>query len=338
MTATTTDSASYGSHPRCRVHTVAMSQAFFYVVIGVLVCLTVSCSASGYNASMYVNSDIAVTALFTGPKLVMLVRTSPRDFSPNAFTSSLYSLFSKADASIMNVSSVFLVNWCAKDLAMVNATLSCPEGAKHNSNEHGYVLAQVQLSGWNYSSLTNPAEVNLSSLGVTDSILVSHFGGTYNPDNTSGMNNNSYVINFASDAMVTYAIFGFLMVIVILALIGVAVCVCLCDSRQLNHNKSIVDRAIRAVHLNYMAALYGRSHQQQQQHQQQAMANFSDHLNLYADMSNNGSSGAPHDSQYWTDSPQANRGSSKAKRNGWEYLHREDGDTREMQEMRSMQP
>lgn len=335
MTATTTDSTSCGSHPRCRVHTVAMSQAFFYVVIGVLMCLTVSCSASGYNASMYVNSDTAVTALFTGPKLVMVVATLPRDFNPNAFINGLYNLFSKADASIMNVSSVSLVNWCAEDSIALNTTLSCPPSVQFDK-DHGYVLALVQLSGWSYTSLTSPTAVDLSSLGVTDSILVSQFGGTYNPDSTSDMNNSSYIINFNSNGMVTYAIFGFLMVIVILALIGVSVCVCLCDSRQLNHNKSIVDRVIRTVHLNYMAALYGRSHHHRQQ--QQALENLNEHINLYADLPNNGCSGAPHNSQSWTHSPQANKGSLKAKRTGWESLYREDGDTREMQEMRGMRP
>lgn len=310
-----------------------MSPAFFYVIIGVLMCLTVSCSALGYDASLYVNSDIAVTSLFMGPKLTIVMNTPPSNFSPNAFVRDLYNLFSKADTSIKNLSSVSLVNWCAHDFFTLNGTLSCPEGSKENDEDYGFVLAQVQLSGWNSEKVLSPAEVNLSSLQVLNTILVKRFDGTYNPDNNSSMDNSSYIINFSSNAMVTYAIFGFLMVLVMLALIGVAVCVCLCDSRQINHNKSIVDRAIRTVHSNYLAALYGRSHQSQQQ---QALASLNEHLNLYADMPNNGSSNLPHDSQYWANSTRANNRSSKAKSNGWNYLHQEDGNTREMQEVRGM--
>ncbi|GET89509.1 hypothetical protein, unknown function [Leishmania tarentolae] len=329
MATAATDNASGGSHPRRHLHTVAMSSTFFYVVIGVLMCLSVSCSASGYNASLYVNSDIAINSLFSGPKLVMLVNTSPVLFSPNAFVEGLYRILSKVDTAIANVNSVYLVNWCATSLES-NTTLSCAQDAK-NTRTQPLLLAQVQLNAWNHTSLSSPASVDLSSVGVVMNFLVHRFNGTYNRDNNSAIDEGNYAIDFTSNSVVAYVMFVFLVSIAMFALIGVGVCVCLCDSHY-HHNKGIVERFIRNVHFNYLAMLYARPHYHHHHQQQQPVpASVSEPFSRYASIPNNGFFGAPHDSPYCRDAP-------KSKRNEWEYLHQEDDAPREMQEIGHMRP
>ncbi|CAJ1027192.1 hypothetical protein, unknown function [Leishmania braziliensis MHOM/BR/75/M2904] len=330
MTATT-DNTSCGRHQRRLGDSVVVSRAFFYMVIGVLLCLPVSSSAAGYNASAHVNSDFAVNALTSGLKLIMLVESSPRNFSSDAFLGNLYNLYSSADKAIANISCVSIVNWCASNSNVLNTTISCPNGTKYNNNSnYTYVYVQVQLSGWERSTTVLPSSVDLSSAGVISSSIVAYFPGLHNPDlNTSGTG-GGLILEFTSDFVLTYAVFGVLMAIAVFAFIGVAVCVCLCDNRQLNRNKSVMDRAIRAVHLNYVAALYGRRRHQQQQ---PTPAGFNEHYNMYADITYNGSADALRVSQHSLNSPQTNGGQATARGNDLVYSPREADNTHEMEEV-----
>ncbi|KAG5476448.1 hypothetical protein LSCM1_04154 [Leishmania martiniquensis] len=327
--ATATDSTSSGRHQRRLGHAAGMSRAFLCVFVGLL-CLGVASSAA-YNASQYPINDFVLGYVMTGPKLIMIVNSTPANFMPSKFLRSSYEILSQFDTAIANISCVTLVNWCATNVSVPQVNMSCPYGSKYNDDpSYGSVFAQMVLCGWNKTRVPKPDAVDLSAAGVLGKMSTNSFAGLYNGDKKRPGSGDNYVLTFASGT-VAYVVFGLLIGIVVLAAVGVAVCVCLCDNRQVNRNKSIVDRAIRAVRLNQLAALTGRDapHQGNQ-------PRFGYQYSMYDAVHENMPDDEGQNSPYWANSPGADGDVGMGNAKGGDFSPR-DGDGREMKDMDGVQ-
>ncbi|KAG5476444.1 hypothetical protein LSCM1_04150 [Leishmania martiniquensis] len=324
--ATATDSTSSGRHQRRLGHAAGMSRAFLCVFVGLL-CLGVASSAA-YDASLYPINDFVLGYVMTGPKLIMIVDERPTNFDPLVLTRNLFEIFSRYDTAIANISCVTVVDWCAVNTPNVQYNMFCPYGSKHNDDpNYNFVFAQVVLCGWDGTTTKYPEEFNLEEFGVPSELGVKEFAGLFDDDVRKPGSGDIYVVNFTSGT-VAYAVFGFLIGIVVLAALVVAVCVWLCGSRHANRNKSIVDRAIRAVRLSYVATLAGRDAPQQYQPYlgyQYSMYD-EDHENEPADPN----------SPYWANSPGADGDVGMGNAKGGDFSPR-DGDGREMKDVDGVQ-
>ncbi|KAG5476447.1 hypothetical protein LSCM1_04153 [Leishmania martiniquensis] len=326
--ATATDSTSSGRHQRRLGHAAGMSRAFLCVFVGLL-CLGVASSAA-YDASLYPINDFVLGYVMTGPKLLLILKGESRSFDPFYFTHTLYDVFSRHDTAIANISCVTVVDWCAVNTPNVQYNMFCPYGSKHNDDpNYNFVFAQVVLCGWDGTVLSSPEHVDLSLFRVSRTKLVKDFAGLFDDGVRKPGSGDIYVVNFTSGT-VAYAVFGFLIGIVVLAALVVAVCVWLCGSRHANRNKSIVDRAIRAVRLSYVATLAGRDAPQQYQPYLGYQYSMYDavHENMPDDEGQN--------SPYWANSPGADGDVGMGNAKGGDFSPR-DGDGREMKDMDGVQ-
>lgn len=282
--------------------------------VTVLLLAAVMCALStpttatvSYNASEYVNADVAVNALQGAQKVVLLAKTSPSDFDGNSFSATLYKLYAAADSAITSLSCVSLVNWCGVAVSTLNNTMSCTSGSANNQNaSYTNVYMQVQLCGWAKTTALTPNLVDLTSAGVTSSLMVTNFPGIADPDKNTTGTDGSYISNITSNSAALYAVFGVLIGVAVLSLVGVAVCVCVCDSRHANRNRSIIDRAIQAVRGDK---------------KRQGGVTFTEYYNLGADTT--GPTPAPTPSYSTTMKPTGTDG----------YTSREGADSREMQDV-----
>ncbi|KAG5502191.1 hypothetical protein GH5_05143 [Leishmania sp. Ghana 2012 LV757] len=326
MTAAT-DSTSFSRHPRRLGHAAAMSRALFYVFVG-LMCLAVT-SFAAYDASLYRNGDYTVSYYSTGPRLIVTIDFSPRQFTANRFLELMFDFFSRYDTAIKNISCLTVWDWCATNTPRITYDMYCADGSRHNDDpNYNYVFVELQLCGWDGTTTTSPVEFDFSEYSFTGQLSVQDFAGFYDASTKKPGSGESYLVNFAS-GVVTYAVFGFLIGIALLAFVVVVMCVWLCDNRQANRNKSIVDRAIRAVRLGHLATLAGRD-VPQQGHQ----PCFGYQYSMYGDEQENGPD--EQNSPYWANSPGADREGGMGNANGCDFSPR-DGDGREMKDVEGLQ-